>query len=202
MSDWDEYARRTAAPPSPAFSWTPHPGHGPGLELLELDAGSAVLELGCGRGDRLARCAAIGARPAVGIDVSAVQVGFARAAWGSTIDVHRADAVAWLDTHTAQYSAMFSAFGAHWFTDPARLLPAARQRLCSGGVLVLAHLRPSASPTTRGGPGVQRLVLRWEGEAHRWAEALDAAGFSRVSAQTVPAPRGRYGDTVLIKALA
>ncbi|MDJ0385862.1 class I SAM-dependent methyltransferase [Streptomyces sp. G-G2] len=199
LSAWDEYARRTIrdAPLAP-FSWTPYAGHGPGLELLDITAGQTVLDLGCGQGDRLAHCAKLGVR-AVGVDASAVQVDAASARWGSAINVHHANAVAWLDTTAETYEAVFSVFGAHWFTNPSVLLPAVRRRLREGGVLLLAHLPPGRHPEGSA-IGPTRSVLRWEGEAYQWADDLTSCGFHQPSAQTIGAPRGSALDTVLLRA--
>ncbi|MET8297382.1 methyltransferase domain-containing protein [Streptomyces sp. NPDC005180] len=193
-SAWDNYARRTPASSQvpPTFSWTNHPGHGPGPELLEAEPGARVLELGCGKGDRLAALAALGLH-AVGVDISAVQLAAAAARWGAMVEFNQADALHFLNHTTGTYDAVYSVYGAHWFTDPRVLLPAIRARLRPGGVLVLAHLPPGEgfeghSPT--GSPIKSELVLRWEGEAHQWASLLTDHGFLAPSAFTIHPPRG------------
>lgn len=182
QSTWDSYARLTPAGrygPPPPFSWTIYPGHGPGAELLEVGPGSDVLELGCGKGDRLAYLSSLDAH-AVGVDISAVQVAAASARWGSAVEAHHADATHFLRHTASRFDAVFSAFGAHWFTDPSTLLPAVRERLRPGGVLVLAHLDPGQhfhSPGPVAARSAAPAVSRWEGEAHQWAAVLRKQGF-------------------------
>ncbi|MFD7262066.1 class I SAM-dependent methyltransferase [Streptomyces sp. NPDC059874] len=206
MTTWDSYAGLTPvgrAGPPPLFSWTPFPGHGPGSETLGIDAGSTVLELGCGKGDRLAYLASLGVR-AVGVDISAVQVAAATARWGSAVEVHRADAVHYLQHRPDSFDAVYSAFGAHWFTDPELLLPAIRSRLREDGVVTLAHVPPgddfdsdTYAPVPDVGP-----VLRWEGEATQWANALQRCGFVQPRVVAIPPPVGSRGvRTVVIRAL-
>ncbi|MFF6940487.1 class I SAM-dependent methyltransferase [Streptomyces lavendulae] len=206
-SQWDRYASLTPAGrqgPPPAFSWTIHPGHGPGAELLELAAGQTVLELGCGKGDRLAAVSALGVR-AVGVDISPVQVAAAACRWGPAIEVHQADAAHFLHHRPDEYDAVFSVFGAHWFTDPTRLLPAIRQRLRPGGVLVLAHLSPGEQFDAHG-PTAARVpsetVLRWEGEADQWVNVLAACGFSAPLGCAISPPDGATDCTVVLRAWA
>ncbi|MFJ8163799.1 class I SAM-dependent methyltransferase [Streptomyces sp. NPDC096136] len=204
-SSWDNYARLTPADlpgPPPPFSWTIHRGHGPGAELLEVDPGANVLELGCGQGDRLAALASVGVH-AVGVDISAVQVAAAAARWGPALELHQADAVHFLRHTAAEYDAVYSAYGAHWFTDPDVLLPAVRARLRPGGVLVLAHLAPGGRFETHG-PTAKRpdagTVLRWEGEAYQWANLLTDHGFLTPSVCTIHPPhRSPAAPTVVLR---
>ncbi|MEU8774414.1 class I SAM-dependent methyltransferase [Streptomyces sp. NPDC048606] len=206
-SQWDRYAGLTPAGrqgPPPPFSWTIHPGHGPGVELLGVGPGADVLELGCGKGDRLAAVAALGAR-AVGVDISPMQVAAADRRWGPAVEVHQADAVHYLHHTTDLYDAVYSAYGAHWFTDPKVLLPAICRRLRPGGVLVLAHLTPGTQFEAHG-PTAARVpsetVPRWEGEAYQWANLLEGCGFSAPSASEIVPPRDSTGCTVVLRAWA
>ncbi|WKV71258.1 class I SAM-dependent methyltransferase [Streptomyces sp. PCS3-D2] len=169
---------------------------------MEVGRGAAVLELGCGKGDRLAALAALGVRP-VGVDISAVQVAAAATRWGSTVEVHQADALHFLSHTSDYYDAVYSAFGAHWFTDPDVLLPAIRERLRPGGTLVLAHL-PPGDRIEPDEPTVVRstlaMVLRWEGEAHQWASLLRHHGFVAPSACAILPPHGaRTERTVVLR---
>lgn len=208
QSDWDSYARLTPAcrygPPTP-FSWSPHPGHGLGVELLGIRRGAQVLELGCGKGNRLAVVASLGAR-AVGVDISAVQVAAAADRWGPALKVHHADATVFLRSGSSMYDAIYSAFGAHWFTNPHVLLPAIRRRLRPGGLLVLSHLPPGEHFDSNGPaavPGNRSTVIRWEGEASQWVNALEDHGFLRPSACTLHPPRGvGASQTVVLRGWA
>lgn len=203
MTPWDDFAFRTLSDePLKPFSWTPHAGHGPGLELLGLGEGSAVLELGCGRADRLVHCMDAGHR-VVGVDVSAVQIA-AAGRWGRLdLPLHHADAAHYLRNTTDTFDAVFSVFGAHWFTDPDVLLPRIRARLREGGIVALAHMPPGE----HAGPGLYASApdsgkpLRWEGESHHWADALDDHGFERPAVTAIEPPYGSDGvRTVVITA--
>ncbi|MBW5484937.1 class I SAM-dependent methyltransferase [Streptomyces bambusae] len=203
VTDWDEYALRNSDDPATPFSWTPYAGYGPTLTdiLGILDPEDTVLELGCGAGARLAHIAGTGAR-AIGVDLSGVHVAAARARCGQTVEVHEAEAVAWLDAATEQYDIVVSVFGTHWFTDPALLLPAIRRRLHADGSVLLARTRPTThyNPVITGHQTSTRHVLCWDGEAHQWADALADAGFDRCSARTVAAPVPGGWDTVILRA--
>lgn len=199
---WDDYARLTPAGrigPPPPFSWTPVPGHGPGLELLDIPPRSAALELGCGKGDRLAHLAALGIR-AVGVDLSAVQVAAATARWGPAIEVHQADAVHFLHRTADVFDTVLSVFGAHWFTDPEVLLPAVRPRLREGGILALAHVPPGpeADPSERVSATGRGTVLRWEGQSGGWAGVLLRHGFERPAVTAIEPPYGSGGVRTVV----
>jgi hypothetical protein len=58
----------------------------------------------------------------------------------------------YLSGATEAYDAVYSIFGAVWFTDPGRLFPFVRQRLNPGGVL--AFSRPPAIPGAYGPQGM------------------------------------------------
>ncbi|MFE5719132.1 class I SAM-dependent methyltransferase [Streptomyces erythrochromogenes] len=202
-TSWDNFAfHNLPEGPLEPFSWTPYAGHGPGLELLCLNEGSTVLELGCGRGDRLVHCLEAGYR-AVGVDVSAVAVSSA-GCWGRRDwRLHHGDATHYLRNTTEAFDAVVSVFGAHWFTDPAALLPRVRARLREGGMVALAHV-PPGDPDHSGPyadvPGGE-TVLRWEGESVHWAEALEAAGFERPTVTSIEPPYRSGGvRTVVITA--
>ncbi|MFF0551444.1 class I SAM-dependent methyltransferase [Streptomyces sp. NPDC004311] len=202
---WDVFAfRHLPVGPLEPFSWTPYAGYGPGLELLCLDKGSSVLELGCGRGDRLVHCLKAGYR-AVGVDVSAVAVSSA-SRWGHRdLRLHHDDATHYLRNTTEVFDAVVSVFGAHWFTDPAALLPRVRTRLREGGVVALAHV-PPADPDDSAryaeAPGGE-TVLRWEGASVQWAVALEAAGFERAAVTSIEPPHRSGGvRTVVVTARA
>ncbi|MFD0141444.1 MULTISPECIES: class I SAM-dependent methyltransferase [unclassified Streptomyces] len=104
--------------------------------------------------------------------------------------------------------AIFSVFGAAWFTDPEKLLPAVRARLRPGGVFAFSH-RPAvegcygcqASYINRSQEEDPLVVKRWDYEADRWAEILGKYGFTGASAEVLPAPPGlRKIGTLLVHA--
>lgn len=126
------------------FNWTQYEDHGPGAELVGVAAGARVLDLGCGKGGNAAHLAAIGMR-AVGVDVSPRQLAAARERWGQTsgLELHHAEAVRFLLEDGEGFDAVYSVYGAVWFTDPALLLPAVRQ----GCARAVGSSSPSGRPS-------------------------------------------------------
>lgn len=147
---WDTYAdgklgmpqrERNAAGDVTWFNWTQYPEHGPGAEVL--GSPGAVLELGCGTGRNIAHLAVLGAK-AVGLDVSLVQIGRARERFGATpgLKLLCGEATEYLAAVEGEFDAVYSVFGAVWFTDPEILLPLIAKRLRPGGVLAFSHHPP------------------------------------------------------------
>lgn len=136
----------------PVFHWTQYAGHGPGPELLG-DA-KTVLEIGCGTGRALAILARQGIE-ARGLDLSPVMVKKSSERWADTGAVFLCGEVL---EHLAEcegaYDAIYSIFGAAWFTHPGRLFPLVRQRLNPGGVFVFSQL--PAIPGARGPQGMYK----------------------------------------------
>ena len=215
---WDTYARqRPERRPTNArgettwFNWTQYADHGLGAELLDLPPGGCVLDLGCGKGGNAAHLAALGMRPA-GIDVSAAQLRAARERWGhfSGLELHQAEAVSFLQGSTETFDAVYSVYGALWFTDPARLLPAVRERLRPGGMLVFSQRPPvegcygcQASYIPRGADEDPLVVKRWDYEARVWEHLLAEYGYTEVRARVLPAPPGpRTVGTLIVQARA
>ncbi|MFJ8361460.1 class I SAM-dependent methyltransferase [Streptomyces sp. NPDC093984] len=210
---WDTYAAQrperrpvNARGESTWFNWTQYEDHGPGAELLELAPGSRALDLGCGKGGNAAHLATLG-MTAVGIDVSQAQLRAAEKRWGSLpgLVLHQADAVAFLRETDDVYEAVYSVYGALWFTDPALLLPAVRERLRPGGVLAFSQ-RPAvegcygcqASYIPRGADEDPLVVKRWDYEPQTWERLLKWHGFTDVRAHVLPAPAGRRTVGTLI----
>lgn len=215
---WDTYAQQkpdrrqvNAAGETTWFNWTQYPDHGPGVEVLGIGPGSAVLELGCGKGGNLAHVATLGAHP-VGVDLSLAQLKAADARWSEVVklELHQADALDFFDRCPDSFDAVFSVFGAMWFTDPAQLLPAIRERLRPGGVLAFSHRPPiegcygcQASYINRSEDEDPLVVKRWDYEPGRWTEILREHGFAAVDARVLPAPPGpRKIGTMLVCATA
>ncbi|MFC5805573.1 class I SAM-dependent methyltransferase [Streptomyces formicae] len=215
---WDVYAKRSkqrrlvnAAGQTTWFNWTQYPDHGPGAEILAVGPGSTVLELGCGTGGNLAHLTTLGAH-ALGVDVSTAQLATAKDRWGYMpgLRVERAEAVAYLTEIGEELDAVFSVFGAAWFTDPNVLLPVVRKRLRPGGVFAFSH-----RPAIEGCYGCQAayiscsedqdplVVKRWDYEPERWVEILSEHGFTGATAEILPAPPGpRTIGTLLVRAQA
>ncbi|MHC3461089.1 class I SAM-dependent methyltransferase [Streptomyces flavovirens] len=190
------------------FNWTQHPDHGPGTEVLSLGPAQAVLDLGCGSGGNLAHLAAMGMR-AVGVDLSPVQLDKARTRWSDVpgLELHQGDALAFLEDGVRPFHAIYSVFGAAYFTDPARMLPAVHKALAPGGVFAMSQ-RPAvegcygcqASYIPRGPETDPAVVKRWDYTPEAWAGLFAANGFDDVTAVVLPAPpRGplRIGTLLL-----
>ncbi|MFE1394739.1 class I SAM-dependent methyltransferase [Nocardiopsis alba] len=200
---WDRYAGGVTAEADlgGAFGWTQWDGHGPGRELLG-DAGSA-LELGCGRGVEVAALARGGVK-AEGIDVSPVQVEQARARWeplGALF--HQGDVIEFLGATEQRWDAIYSVWGAVWFTDPHVLLPLVHDRLAPGGRLVFSHAEPvpgSSGPQGMYGGGFQgrRVWLyQWAAAPQEWEELLCSAGFDRPRVWVEAAPEADHVGTLI-----
>lgn len=212
---WDTYSKQkperrptNAAGQSTWFNWTQYPDHGPGTEILDISPGAAVLDLGCGKGGNLAHLATLGAQ-AVGVDVSLAQIKAAGARWSDMpMTLHRTEATGFLKETGDSYDAVFSVFGAVWFTDPALLLHAIRRRLRPGGVLAFSQRPPiegcygcQASYINRSEDEDPLVVKRWDYEPDRWVELLTGHGFAAPTARVLPAPPGpRKVGTLLVRA--
>lgn len=207
---WDRYASGLAEQTpqdaiKDAFGWCQYSGHGPDDELLGEPA--TALELGSGRGNAVAALATKGVG-ASGIDVSPVQADRARERWGhlaGTEFVH-GEVLAYLTETDRRWDAVYSIWGALWFTDPDLLLPLIHDRLTQGGRLVFSH-----APAVPGSYGVQGLygggfngrrtwVYRWAYEPEKWAEILQVHGFTDVHVGIEPAPRPDHLGTLIATA--
>lgn len=207
---WDHYAGGVATE-SPekalknAFGWTQYEGHGPGDELL--DEPLTALELGSGRGNAVAAVATKGI-DATGIDISPAQVTDAQNRWGRLPNARyvHGDVLDFLTDTDAQWDAIYSIWGALWFTDPQTLLPAVHDRLAPGGKLVFSH-----APAVPGSYGIQGMygngftgrqvwIYRWAYEPTGWTELLHQHGFVDIHARIEPAPQTDNVGTLLIEA--
>ncbi|WP_128380499.1 class I SAM-dependent methyltransferase [Streptomyces cavernae] len=215
---WDTYATQrpdrrpvNARGETTWFNWTQYADHGPGAELLALPDRGRVLDLGCGRGGNAAHLATLG-MTAVGVDVSPAQLRAARERWGDLpgLVLHQADAVEFLRRTDDEYDAVFSVYGALWFTDPDVLLPVVRERLRPGGALVFSQ-RPAvegcygcqASYIPRGEDEDPLVVKRWDFEPDVWESLLKEHGFTDVQAEVLAAPPGRRKvGTLIVQARA
>lgn len=190
------------------FNWTQYEDHGPGAELLGLEAGGRVLDLGCGKGGNAAHLASLGMRT-TGIDISPAQLRAARERWPGTpgLDLRQREATAFLRDTADVYDAVYSVYGVVWFTDPAVLLPIIRERLRPGGVLAFSQ-RPAvdgcqASYIPRGADEDPLAVKRWDYEPTAWEQLLKEHGYTDVHAQVLDAPPGpRTVGTLIAQARA
>ncbi|MFI8875627.1 methyltransferase domain-containing protein [Streptomyces sp. NPDC055243] len=206
---WDRYlpARGPDEPaPRPEFEWTQYPGHGPGPELLGHP--EHALDLGPAQGKEAVFLARRGTK-VTGVDLSHVQVERARSWWSAepNVSFQHADACAFLRQDDGVYDAVYSVWGALWFTDPDALLPLIAGRLAPGGVLVFSQAEPPADgygPQTMGGKYLEQgelTVLRWQYRPHTWADLLKRHGFTRVEACVLDAPEEGTSGALLVSAV-
>ncbi|MGW7518707.1 class I SAM-dependent methyltransferase [Streptomyces sp. NPDC054796] len=207
---WDRYAANVpeqsdAQALKTAFGWTQYEGHGPGDELLGEPA--TALELGSGRGNEVAALATKGIAT-TGIDLSPHFCEQARTRWAhlpAATFLH-ADALDFLGKAREQWDAIYSIFGACWFTDPERLLPLIRDRLTPGGRLVFSH-----APAVPGAYGIQGMyangftgrrnhVHRWAYEPDEWAAQLHRHGYTDINVRLLDALDPRDVGTLLAQA--
>lgn len=189
-----------------AFGWCQYDGHGPGDEILGDPL--TTLELGPGRGNAVAALATKGIT-ATGVDISPVQVEAAQTCWGHLPNAHfeQGDVLDYLAATHEQWDAIYSIWGALWFTDPAALLPAVLDRLVPGGRLVFSHA-PHVPGTTTGALGMwaagytgpQVPMARWSYDPDQWATLLASHGYTDINAHVLPAPDPNNVGTLLVTA--
>ncbi|MET9674648.1 hypothetical protein ABZY68_16350 [Streptomyces sp. NPDC006482] len=118
-----------------------------------------------------------------------------------------AEACAFLDQETRRFDAIYSTWGAVWFTDPEDLFPRVTERLASG-VFAFSHREPVA-----GQYGAQQMggkwlegretelsVWRWQYGPEQWSDTLKRHGFTAVEAKVLPNPDPTALGTLLIAA--
>ncbi|MFJ9430251.1 class I SAM-dependent methyltransferase [Streptomyces sp. NPDC101490] len=209
---WDQWAtdrpgRRgtNAAGETTWFNWTIYPDHGPGAEVLgDIGPGARALELGCGSGGNLAHVATLGA-DAAGIDLSPVQVQAAVDRYPH-LAVQVADVLGFLAAAPATYQAVYSVYGASWFTDPDDLLPLVLATLAPGGRYAFSQnppalpgcVGPQATQMKPPAPGDPLYVKRWDYEPEEWEARLKEAGFVDVRARIIAPPADRRTGTLLV----
>ena len=206
---WNTFAQSTkdkVFDSEPVFCWTQYAGHGPGPELLGDPA--TVLEIGCGTGRALAYLAQQGVK-ATGVDLSPVMVEHTTERWGPTgAQFVCAEVLEHLRDSPETYDAIYSIFGAVWFTDPAKLFPLIVERLNPGGVLVFSH--PPAIPGAYGAQGMYKggfagkamFTYRYSYTPRKWRNLLLKAGFRTAEAQVLDAPEPGHIGTLLVRAAA
>lgn len=206
---WDAFAESTrekALHGDPEFCWTQYSAHGPGPELLGRPAN--VLELGFGTGRALGHLLGQGVK-VTGVDLSPVAVEAVRGRWEA--DGARlvcAEVLDFLAEGSETYDAVYSIFGAVWFTDPARLFPLVRRRLVPGGVL--AFSQPPAIPGAYGPQGMYKggfagpamFTYRYSYTPRKWTSLLRNAGFTDIEVRVLDAPTPGHIGTLLGRAVA
>ncbi|MFJ6515991.1 class I SAM-dependent methyltransferase [Streptomyces sp. NPDC091406] len=204
---WDTFAQSTQDKvfnADPAFCWTQYAGHGPGPELLG-DPESA-LEIGCGTGRALAYLAQRGVT-ATGVDLSPVMVANTTERWGPLgARIICAEVLDHLRGSTETYDAVYSIFGAVWFTDPAKLLPLIAGRLAPGGIL--AFSQPPAIPGAYGPQGMYKggfagkalFTYRYCYTPRKWKSLLLRAGFEKAEVRVLDAPEPGHIGTLIARA--
>ncbi|MCX4906036.1 trans-aconitate 2-methyltransferase [Streptomyces sp. NBC_00878] len=208
---WDKYKPFRgegvqAAPQADRFEWTQFPGHGPGAEFLGEPR--RVLELGPAEGKEAAYLAHRGV-DVTAVDFSAVQIERARAFWQDTsgLSFIRAEACDFLASTTTVYDAVYSVWGAVWFTDPEELFPRIAKRLAPDGVFAFSQAEPTAhayGPQQMRGKwleGRERelTVLRWQYAPETWADILKRHGFTDVEAHVLKAPDPQDMGTLMVR---
>ncbi|MFB6890834.1 class I SAM-dependent methyltransferase [Kitasatospora sp. NPDC056327] len=204
---WDTYAagvEDSVFDAGPAFRWTQYSGHGPGPDLLGSPA--SALEIGCGTGRALAALAGRGVE-VTGVDLSPVMAGRAAERWGpSGVRIHCAEVLDYLGSAEGTWDAIYSVFGAVWFTDPLKLLPLAASRLNPGGVL--AFSQPPAIPGAYGPQGMYKggfagralYTYRYSYTPRRWVGLLRRSGFESAEASVLDAPTEGHIGTLIVTA--
>ena len=115
------------------------------------------------------------------------------------------DVVEFLATADQRWDAIYSIWGALWFTDPQQLLPLIHQCLIPGGRLVFSH-----APAVPGSYGIQGMygngftgrqvwIYRWAYEPDTWAAMLHEHGFSTINARIEPAPEPDHVGTLIVE---
>ncbi|MFI8966988.1 class I SAM-dependent methyltransferase [Streptomyces sp. NPDC053493] len=211
---WDKYKpyRGEGDQPRPAagaFDWTGLPGHGPGAELLGTPV--TALDLGPAEGENAAFLARAGVE-VTAVDFSAVQVERARRFWDGEprLTFVHAEACDWLDQEDRRFDAIYSTWGAVWFTDPEELFPRITARLAQGGMFGFSHREPvigQYGAQEMGGKWLEGReselrVLRWQYTAEQWTDLLKRHGFTSIRAEVLPNPDPAALGTLLVTAQA
>ncbi|QWF85644.1 hypothetical protein [Amycolatopsis sp. CA-230715] len=111
-----------------------------------------------------------------------------------------------LTTADQRWDAIYSIWGAVWFTDPTILLPAVLDRLTPGGRLVFSHAAHIPDTTTgvlgmwvAGYTGPQVAMTRWSYEPDQGADLLTCHGYTDVHARVLPVPDLTKVGTLLVE---
>ncbi len=210
---WDTYKPNrgdtlATAPPVTSFEWTQHgPGHGPGADWL--GSPRTALELGAAECKEAVHLVGRGVW-VTALDFSAAQVERARTWWQNTpgLDIVHAEACDFLEATDTTYDAVYSVWGAVWFTDPEHLFPLVRKRLNPGGVFAFSQAEPlegfygPEGMYGNGFNGPRLTVVRWSHSPEQWADLLKRHGFTDIDAHVLAAPDPRDVGTLMLRATA
>ncbi|MFG2426111.1 class I SAM-dependent methyltransferase [Streptomyces sp. NPDC048448] len=202
---WDAFAESAFKPDAePSFCWTQYAGHGPGAELL--GGPESALEIGCGTGRALAYLAQQGVKVS-GVDLSPRMVQLAGDRWAPLgVRIEQGEVLDRLVADESLYDAVYSIFGAAWFTDPARLFRLVREHLAPGGVFVFSQ--PPAIPGAYGPQGMYKggfagkamFTYRYSYRPAVWERLLTRAGFGTAKAEVLDAPKAGHIGTLIVTA--
>ena len=136
------------------------------LHLLELESGGRVLELGCGSGHSLRYLGERGAGELWGLDLSPVQIGFARKTLQAFVSRTRLfespmEVNPGIPSH---FDLVFSIWGLGWTTDLAATLALVTEYLRPGGCFLVSGEHPAYSR------------VEWNGEQYVVTEPYSAEG--------------------------
>ncbi|MFC3453733.1 methyltransferase domain-containing protein [Amycolatopsis speibonae] len=170
-------------------------------ELLRLDPGSAVLDVGCGAGLAVAELSSLGFR-AVGVDLSAEMVDEAR---------RRSPEAEFLtgDAYALPVDGGFAGYRAdkvfHELAEPERALAEARRVLAPGGRIVLSGHDWEALVIDSSYPALTREIVRARASqvttpriARGFRRLLAGSGFREVSVEAVV---GFFGGEPFVRGL-
>jgi SAM-dependent methyltransferase len=165
------------------------------------------LELGSAEGKEAVYLARSGV-DVTALDFSAGQIARARGWWDSTpgLTFVQAEACDYLSKSEATYDAIFSIWGALWFTDPDTLVPLLAPRLHPGGIFAFSQAEPiegyyGPQPIYGNGLAGRKLtVLRWSYSPEWWADILKRHGFTHIEARIIPAPNPEDVGTLIVRA--
>lgn len=205
---WDTFAENTkdkALKAEPVLCWTQYAGHGPGPELL--GSPTTALEIGCGTGRAWAFLLNQGVK-VTGLDLSPVAVKHLTERWGPTgAEFICAEVLEHLAASTETYDAIYSIFGAVWFTDPVKLFPLIAERLNPGGTLVFSQ--PPAIPGAYGPQGMYKggfagkamFTYRYSYTPRKWSALLAKSGFQDIDATILDAPTAGHIGTLIVRSV-
>ncbi|MGC0377352.1 SAM-dependent methyltransferase [Streptomyces sp. SAI-229] len=122
------------------------------------------------------------------------------------VRIEQGEVLEWLAADEARYDAVYSVFGAAWFTDPGRLFPLVRARLNPGGRFVFSQ--PPAIPGAYGPQGMYKggfagkamFTYRYSYRPAVWERLLTRAGFTSAKAVILDAPTEGHIGTLLVSA--
>lgn len=141
-----------------------------------------------------------------GIDLSPVAVGQATERYGNLgAEFVCAEILAHLAGEETAYDAVYSIFGAAWFTAPEKLFPLVAGALNPGGRFVFSQ--PPAIPGAYGPQGMYKggfagpamFTYRYSYTLEAWEDFMRAAGFEQVQAVELDAPQPGHIGTLIVQ---